>query len=75
MKKEPLTCPVCHKKIDLSVDEYECVQITGRSCHPVDIRSVSADTHGVICFVHPDHHEVLVYMVRAGVYPAPQEAA
>ena len=61
MKKAPLICPVCHKKLDLIADEYECVQVRERSCRILDMRSLCGDTEGTICFVHPDHYEDLAY--------------
>ncbi len=72
MKKAPLTCPVCHKKLDLIADEYECVQVRERSCRILDVRSLGGDTEGTICFVHPNHFEDLAMMVRRGAYPPSQ---
>ena len=69
MKKTRLTCPVCNQPLDLATDEYECVQVTGGSCRLRDVKSIRGATEGVVCFVHPDHFEGLVQMVRAGVYP------
>ena len=59
MKKAPLTCPVCHKKLDLIADEYECVQVRERSCRILDVRSLGGDTEGTICFVHPTTSKTL----------------
>lgn len=72
MKKARLICPVCHKELDLSADEYECVQVSERSCRVVDVKSLRGDTSGIVCFVHPHHFEDLVRMVRSGAYPQEQ---
>ena len=69
MKKSPLSCPVCRNELDLRTDEYECVQVTERSCRVLDVRSVRADTQGIVYFVHPDHFERLAEMVGAGSAP------
>jgi hypothetical protein len=69
MKKTRLTCPVCNQQLDLARDEFKCVQVTMGSCRLRDVKSIRGATEGVVCFVHPDHLEGLVQMVRAGAYP------
>ncbi len=73
MRKAPLTCPVCHKQLDLIADNYECVQVKEGCCRVMDVRSLRSDTEGTICFVHPNHVEDLVMMVRTGTYLRTQD--
>ena len=74
MKKARLTCPICHQELDLGADEYECVQVSERSCRAVDVKSLRRDTGGIVCFVHSHHFEALVKMVRAGAYPRHEQS-
>lgn len=69
MKKTRLSCPVCHKALDLNADDYECVQVTELSCREVDIKSISAKTEGMVYFVHRNHFDDLAQMVRVGACP------
>jgi|HubBroStandDraft_6_1064221.scaffolds.fasta_scaffold2240253_1 hypothetical protein len=69
MKKTRLSCPVCHKVLDLNADDYECVQVTGLSCQEVDVKSISGKSEGIVYFVHRNHFNDLVQMVRVGAYP------
>ncbi len=69
MKKAPLSCPVCHRQLDLIADKYECVQVKEGSCRVLDLRALRGETEGAVCFVHPNHVEDLVLMVRTGAYP------